>query len=114
MNKERIWLSLMYLFSHSCHQKAERSFFIRGYQCPVCARCSGLYLGYGFGILLWLFSVTLPLYVYGLFMLLMLADWGLQAADILASTNHRRLLTGILCGIAVIGVLHALLITVFE
>ncbi|MCB7430270.1 DUF2085 domain-containing protein, partial [Erysipelatoclostridium ramosum] len=55
----------MHLFSHSCHQKAERSFFIHGYQCPVCARCSGLYIGYGFGILLWMRSITLPLAVYG-------------------------------------------------
>jgi len=26
-----------------CHQRAERSFTIRGRQMPVCARCSGLY-----------------------------------------------------------------------
>lgn len=108
-----IWLSLMHLFSRSCHQKAERSFFIHGYQCPVCARCSGLYLGYGFGILLWMFSVTLPLAVYGLFMLSMLIDWGLQAADVLPSTNVRRFVSGVLCGIAVIGIFHALLQAIF-
>lgn len=113
MNPDRIWLSLMHLFSHTCHQKAERSFFIHGYQCPVCARCSGLYIGYGFGILLWMRSITLPLAVYVLFMLCMLSDWGLQAADILPSTNARRFLTGLLCGIAVIGILHVLLQAVF-
>ena len=83
------------------------------YQCPVCARCSGLYLGYGFGILLWMFSVTLPLAVYGLFMLSMLIDWGLQAADVLPSTNVRRFVSGVLCGIAVIGIFHALLQAIF-
>lgn len=113
MNPDDIWLSLMHLFSRSCHQKAERSFFIHGYQCPVCARCSGLYLGYGFGILLWMFSVTLPLAVYGLFMLSMLIDWGLQAADVLPSTNVRRFVSGVLCGIAVIDIFHALLQTIF-
>ena len=28
-----------------CHQRPERSFFIGGRQLPVCARCTGLYLG---------------------------------------------------------------------
>lgn len=28
-----------------CHQRPERSFFIGGSQLPVCARCTGLYLG---------------------------------------------------------------------
>src|SRR3954470_13491308 len=28
-----------------CHQRPERSFFLRGHQLPVCARCTGLYAG---------------------------------------------------------------------
>ena len=28
-----------------CHQRPERSFFFHGQQLPVCARCTGLYLG---------------------------------------------------------------------
>ena len=28
-----------------CHQRPERSFFVHGQQMPVCARCTGLYLG---------------------------------------------------------------------
>jgi uncharacterized membrane protein len=28
-----------------CHQRPERSFFVAGTQLPVCARCTGLYLG---------------------------------------------------------------------
>ncbi|MCR0206639.1 DUF2085 domain-containing protein [[Clostridium] innocuum] len=112
MKAQRIWLFLMHLFSHSCHQKVERSFFVHGYQCPVCARCCGVYLGYAIGIFMWACSITLPLYIYGGFLLLMLADWGLQAAEIRPSTNCRRLLTGTLCGIAFLGIFRACIMTV--
>jgi uncharacterized membrane protein len=33
------------LFSGICHQIPERSFFIFGYQMPLCARCTGIFLG---------------------------------------------------------------------
>src|SRR5947209_7234050 len=28
-----------------CHQLSERSFFVRGRQCPLCARCLGILVG---------------------------------------------------------------------
>jgi uncharacterized membrane protein len=31
--------------SFICHQRPERSFFVHGRQLPVCARCTGLYVG---------------------------------------------------------------------
>ena len=34
-----------------CHQRPERSFHPDGVQMPVCARCAGLYLGAGLGVL---------------------------------------------------------------
>ena len=34
-----------------CHQRPERSFHPEGVQMPVCARCFGLYLGGGLGVL---------------------------------------------------------------
>jgi uncharacterized membrane protein len=36
-----------------CHQKPERSFFLDGHQFPVCARCTGLYLSAGAGVMGW-------------------------------------------------------------
>ncbi|HEX7283845.1 MAG TPA: DUF2085 domain-containing protein [Vicinamibacterales bacterium] len=36
-----------------CHQIPERSFFVDGWQLPVCARCTGLYLGALAGLVAW-------------------------------------------------------------
>jgi uncharacterized membrane protein len=36
-----------------CHQLPERSFFLDGHQLPVCARCTGLYLGAIGGLVAW-------------------------------------------------------------
>jgi uncharacterized membrane protein len=37
-----------------CHQLPERSFFLDGWQLPVCARCTGLYLSGAAGLAAWL------------------------------------------------------------
>lgn len=46
-----IWLKLMKMGARlGCHQRPDRSFFYKGYQFPVCARCTGLFVGYFVGI----------------------------------------------------------------
>jgi uncharacterized membrane protein len=44
-----------------CHQLPERSFHIAGVQLPVCARCTGLYVGGVVGIIVWLARTRRPL-----------------------------------------------------
>lgn len=80
-----------------CHQLPQRSFFFRGKQFPVCARCTGFYLGQ-FLALLSVKWLRPPLWVVPLFCGLMLLDWGVQALKWRESTNIRRLVTGLLCG----------------
>ncbi|MCA1585463.1 MAG: DUF2085 domain-containing protein [Acidobacteria bacterium] len=36
-----------------CHQRPERSFHTAGIKWPVCSRCTGLYAGAAFALLLW-------------------------------------------------------------
>jgi uncharacterized membrane protein len=36
-----------------CHQIPERSFYLAGAQLPVCARCTGLYIGGLVGLVVW-------------------------------------------------------------
>lgn len=80
-----------------CHQLPERSFHWKGRQFPVCARCTGVYLGEMVALFghFWLGSLwRLDL----LFCLIMLFDWTLQFLKICSSTNPRRLISGLLCG----------------
>ena len=46
--KDKIWIKSMEWCSKywGCHQMPERSFFFKGYQFPVCARCTGMIVGY--------------------------------------------------------------------
>lgn len=87
--------------SCGCHQMPERSFFWRGYQLPVCARCLGVAIGYLIGGVLFIWF-RLPVAVCLFLCWLMFFDWLIQRVDILESTNIRRLLSGIGCGIGYI------------
>ena len=92
-----------------CHQRRDRSFVIKGYQFPVCARCTGVLLGYIFTIVLFmLIDVSYPICLFGC--AVMFIDWFLQYKKIKESTNIRRLVTGILGGFGVFGLQILILI----
>jgi uncharacterized membrane protein len=83
-----------------CHQIPERSFYYKQKQFPVCARCTGIILGY----------CTIPLFYFGiikisiLFIILLnipfLIDSVTQYMGYRESNNKLRLITGILTGFA--------------
>jgi len=55
-----LFSGVLYLFfSNICHQIPERSFFILGKQVAVCSRCTGLYLGFLFGAIVYPFLYRL-------------------------------------------------------
>ncbi|MHB8129786.1 MAG: DUF2085 domain-containing protein [Mobilitalea sp.] len=95
---DQCWLSWMKFGEKTgCHQRPNRSFFIKGYQMPVCARCTGVILGYLIAIpTFFLFGFSKVLSVGG--SLVLLVDWLLQAMGVRKSTNKRRLLSGVLGG----------------
>ena len=84
-----------------CHQMPERSFFIGKYQFPVCARCTGVFIGYAAGIVLLPF-LKINAIISILMCLVMYVDWKIQKMKILNSTNIRRLITGLVCGVGMI------------
>lgn len=98
-----------------CHQIHTHSFVIGGHQLPLCARCTGIYLGAIVGLVLLARlrsrSVRLPsgamLPVLGLFFVAMVAD-GLNStaqaigpAGLWDTNNITRIVTGALSGLSV-------------
>ena len=96
----------MNLTKYICHRKPERSFFFRGRQFPVCARCTGFYItGIASIILLDFFPITLNLTTFLIGILLVIPsaiDGGIQYFYKIESTNARRLITGLLGGVGLI------------
>lgn len=81
----------------ACHCRADRSFFWKGRQFPVCARCTGTLLGTAAGLALCLVWLP-PVWLTVLLMAPMVADGLRQLKTQYESTNPRRLVTGLLFG----------------
>lgn len=91
-----------------CHQLAERSYFAGGYQLPVCARDTGIYIGFVAGLVaLWLLHrherPSQPprwpvLALMGLFIAAMAVDGLTSYSGLRETSNTLRLLTGLLTG----------------
>lgn len=92
-----LWAPLMRLGEKTgCHQMPQRSFFLHGYQFPLCARCTGVLLGECIAELLCFFLPPSPL---ALLCLLPLAwDGGTQWLGWRVSCNWLRFATGLLAG----------------
>jgi uncharacterized membrane protein len=100
------WLSFAVYetFSHVCHQTPERSFYIAGYPLAVCARCTGLYVGFSAAVAFypvitslkrthaperkWLFIAAAPLAI----------DFALGFFGVWENSHSSRFLTGALLG----------------
>ena len=89
-----------------CHRKPERSFFIKGHQFPVCARCTGFYTGlavflvynYFYGV-----EYSLNLFILSIILLIPTDVYGFtQLFELRTSNNNLRFATGFIGGIGLI------------
>lgn len=85
-----------------CHARPDRSFFFRGRQFPICARCTGELIGIPIGIFIAIFFGYPSFWFVCLMMLPLIVDGFTQRLTAYESNNMRRLWTGILFGIAFI------------
>lgn len=110
-----LWAYLMRVGDASgCHQMPDRSFFIRQWQFPVCARCTGVLVGQIVGLILVIVGLNLSIMTDIVFLTIMLNDWLLQALQIKKSTNKRRFITGTLAGIAQIDIIIKLILQLIK
>lgn len=101
MNKhDQLWMKLMDWCSKywGCHQLPDRSFFYKGYQIPVCARCTGIIIGYFISIIYAILFHQLKITTSIVLIMFMAIDGTLQLLTAYSSTNTKRLITGMLAG----------------
>lgn len=105
-----------------CHQIPERSFFMAGRQLPLCARCTGTFLGAGLGLAAILLlgrgrAYRLPPPAVLALLIAFVGAWGLDglnsyltffpnAPHLYQPRNWLRMSTGILNGIALISFVY--------
>lgn len=95
-------LKKIFAIAFMCHQKPERSFFLHGKQFPLCARCTGLLIGYIIGILLAVLTHCNGYTYFMLLMIPMILDGSVQYFYKIESNNIRRLITGISGGVGIV------------
>lgn len=96
---DKIWIEMMEIGRKlGCHQMPERSFFYKGYQFPVCARCTGVIISSFVALAIFL-KKKLPIKICIGMSSIMLIDWLVQYFGIRESNNKRRLITGLIGGL---------------
>lgn len=80
----------------NCHQIPERSFFVAGHQFPICARCTGILLGFMAFPLFLFFKIEMPVLLSIIFMIPLILDGGIQLVFCIMSNNIRRFITGVI------------------
>lgn len=110
--KTEHWIKIMDWCSKywGCHQIPERSFFISGYQFPVCARCTGIIVGYIISAIYTIIFTDLGMVLSLTLLLPMAVDGSLQLFTNYLSNNIKRFITGLLAGFGFIQFIKSLII----
>ena len=100
-NNIKRWVKIMTITRKlwGCHQNPERSFFIHGYQFPLCARCTGVLVGYLTAFLMLPLECLTPVLLCLIFLVPLILDGSIQLIFNILSNNTRRFITGIFFGI---------------
>lgn len=96
-----------------CHCRDDRSFHYKGMKFPVCARCTGILLGWILCLTTyWFVDISIPWLL--LMIIPLMADGLIQHFTSYESGNLRRLFTGILFGYGTIAIFLYLSIIIYN
>lgn len=114
-DKDKIWIKSMDWCSDywGCHQLPERSFFLNGYQFPVCARCTGIIIGYLISFIYAILCSPLSVYLEIFLIIPMSIDGLLQLLTKYTSNNFKRFITGLLAGFGFIQIIKSIIALLF-
>jgi len=89
---------------YMCHRRKDRSFQINGHYFPVCSRCTGVYVGLAFVLIIMIVSYPIQLsFFYGILLILpMFIDGVTQLIGLRLSNNTLRFVTGFFGGIGLV------------
>ena len=100
-----------------CHRLPDRTFNIRGHYFPVCARCTGFYIGaFSYFTYVYFFYVqyTIPLILIAFLMLIpTFIDGFTQLFNLRESNNILRLFTGLIGGIGLAVLVKTVKVMIF-
>ena len=97
-----------------CHQLSDRSFHIKGFQLPLCARCTGIFLGLLVIGPICCLLLPLNMYLSLSLIVLMFIDGYSQFKGWRKSNNILRLITGLGFGYAVVSfIFHIIEMIIF-
>lgn len=110
---DKLWINSMEWCKKycRCHQMPERSFFIKGYQFPLCARCTGIAIGHITAYIMMPFRSYR--YNIAFCMVPLILDGTLQYFTPYQSNNVKRLISGILYGFSFTSITLRLIKTFF-
>ncbi len=100
----KIAVLVQYFFAPVCHQIAERSFHIMNYPLAVCARCSGIYLGFLFGAVSYPFIRKLesdllpPRWILGISIVPMILEMSLSRLGFIPTSHFLMGFSGLVPG----------------
>lgn len=110
--KIRTWSYKWLPIIMGCHCMPERSFFVKGRQLPVCARCEGILIGTAFAVIARI-AVKINPFILVVLMTPLVLDGSIQKLTKYESNNWMRLITGILFGFSAVYLLLSSFVYVF-
>jgi uncharacterized membrane protein len=99
---KRPYLALVF----GCHQHVSRTIKLFNTPLPLCARCTGIYMGVFISVVVF-YIVDLGLVISLLLGIPLIIDGVLQKKKKLVSNNNRRFLTGLLFGLTFVALYSA-------